>query len=456
MSNTMYDFALNIIPMGSEYLIHAACLVAGESHVQSLSRADIIEFSLIGQQLASSCIDVPAALYTIGRRLFQKVFSEERLELFMRAQAVAYEQRSSLRVLIKYTHAPELHEIPWELLHDGQRYLVTNPTTPVVRYLEQQRPLESLAIEPPLRVLFSTASPKGEAPLDVVAEEQSLRVAVAGFGGAFDLVIEHALSFDRLQQVLLREQRRGRPIHIWHHFGHGSLRERDGAIAFNLVLDDAGDRHRVTVAQISTLIQACPSLRAVVLSVCHGGVADGLAPSLASLNVPAVIGFRGALPIESSRIFARTFYGALLHTPLDVALGQARLALATAASRTADWALPLLFLRTTHPMLLPKAEPAPVPPQVSAGGGPIIRFGGTIRSEQTVRIGQVNIGDRPPALQSDMTIAFEPTALETKSLLEIGGLSISAEEAASRFSDLRRLAQALAPRDADSEDSNRS
>jgi hypothetical protein len=71
-----------------------------------------------------------------------------------------------------------------------------------------------------------------------------------------------------------------------------------------------------------------------------------LAPALAAINLPATIGFRDAIYDRVALDFTEALYRNLLHLPVDLALKQAIRALFDPI-RPLDWALPLLFLRTT-------------------------------------------------------------------------------------------------------------
>ena len=443
----MYDFTLIFMASDTNYLVHAECTLVGEADPQTIKRTDLANLSLIGERLTSGDIKDIASAGQIGYGLYKTVFQDSIHELFQRALAVANDKSAGLRLLLKFKQAPELHEIPWELLHNGQQFLVTNPATPIARYLEQTHKVESLEIEPPLRVLFTTACPKDRPSLDLATEERNVRTALEPLGGAVELVVERHVSLDRLRHALMRAQNRDRPFHIWHHCGHGELLSHNGAVFFGLVLEDRNAAQWVDVAQVSTLVRACSSLRMVTLNVCHGGSSVGLGPALASLNVPCVISFRSSILDQMALKFAEAFYEAILYNPIDVALGQARMALVAKDSRSLDWALPLLFLRTTNPVLMAKPKVKHIgssTPAWPTSSGPTIKIKGkSWKVGQTRVIGVVTVGDKAPPIQSNLQFEFDPQSFETETLLQIGGLSISSEEAARHFEDIQHLAHSL-------------
>ena len=447
----MHDFTLILMASDTSYIVRADCPLVGEADPQTIKRTDLANLSLIGERLTSGDIKDIASAGQIGYGLYQTVFQDSIHELFQRALAVANDKSAGLRLLLKFKQTPELHEIPWELLHDGRQFLVTNPATPVIRYLEQTSRVQSLEVEPPLRVLFTTACPKDQFPLNLVTEERNMRTALRPFGRAVELVVERHISLDRLRHTLMRAQNRERPFHIWHHCGHGGLLIQNDTTFFGLVLEERNAAQWVDVAQVSTLVRACPSLRMVMQNICHSGSSVGLGPALASLNVPAVVGFRSSVLDRTALTFAESFYEAILYNPVDVALGQARMALAVKDSQSLDWALPLLFLRTTNPVLMMKSGIEPTTPSTPTGDttstistGPAVKIKGkSWKVGQTKIIGVMTVGDKAPPIQSNLQFEFDPQSFETESLLQIGGLSITSEEATQHFEDIQHLARSL-------------
>jgi hypothetical protein len=336
-----------------------------------------------------------------------------------------------------------LHELPWELLHNGKRFFATNRATTIVRYVEQMAPVRSLAVEPPLRVLLSTATPSGCPPINVTAEERIIRIALNELGEQAELVVQHDLSFDQLRHLLMRQERRGRPFHIWHHIGHGSISSDQGVGTFSLILDDGGHAYNVSLARITSVIQSCPSLRGAVLNTCHSADTSGLAPALAALGVPLVVGFRGTIDQEISQIFAEVFYAALADVPADAAVAEARLVLATDLLGTAAWATPMLFLRTTEASFLFQPSQLQSTPQPSASGSTSRFKTGKIVAKHTTRIGDISFGHMPIAQDSLNHVEFDTDTLETEILTEIASVSIADDENLRRFAELQRLARTI-------------
>ncbi len=336
---SIHDFNLKITPSDTDYIIQAECLSVGEAGPHPIKKERLSNLSAYDYSTAQ----------IVGRNLYKIIFQSDIGRLFDRALAITESESSRLRLLFKFKQSQELHEIPWELLHDGQSFLAVNPRIPMARYLEQFKKVESLKIEPPVRVLFTTACPSGFPPLDLSTEERHMRSALKTLSKNAELTVKRNISIEQLQHTLLRAQNwDDRPFHIWHHCGHGGMEKGE----FVLILEERSKKSLSTVKQLSTLMQACPALRVVTLNVCHSAFTAGLVPALANLNVPAVIGFRGSILDKSALAFAEAFYDAMFHTPLDVAVSQARMALMIQNNYELDWTLPLLFLRTTTPMVL--------------------------------------------------------------------------------------------------------
>jgi hypothetical protein len=174
-------------------------------------------------------------------------------------------------------------------------------------------------------------------------EEKLLRRALEPFAGDIQLDVRRNVSLNQLRHAFTRAQERDLPFHIWHHCGHGA----HAGNQFVLVLEEGGQAQYAYTNELTAIIGKCPSLRLAILDVCYGAALGGLAPGLAAINVPATIGFRDRIYDRVALDFTQALYGNLLRQPVDLALKQAIRALFDPI-RPLDWALPLLFLRTTN------------------------------------------------------------------------------------------------------------
>jgi hypothetical protein len=335
----IYDFAIKIIMAGGICLIQTDSSLVGQGELIAFNQERL-------EALANTsfCYDLAHAQETIylGQYIYQELLPKiVRIEL-ERAREIANEQAAILRLLLKFGRDSLPQQIPWELMHDGHRALALDPVTPIVRYVEQQNEIKSLRVKKPVRVLFTTASPSDQQPLNLLAEEKLFRRALRPFETSIRLDVQRNISFGRLRQLLIHAQEGDSPFHIWHHCGHSAY----AAEGFALILEEGRKSQFISTDALVPVISHCPALRLAVLDVCHGAAPGGVAPALAAINVPATIGFRDQIYDRVALDFTETLYGNLLRLPVDLALKQATRALFDPI-RPLDWALPLLFLRTT-------------------------------------------------------------------------------------------------------------
>src|SRR5262249_27953512 len=95
------------------------------------------------------------AARTLGGELYKAAFSGPVGNALAQCIASTKKDEERLRIRLRLTHAPELANLPWEYLYDEQnnRFLTLSYQTSIVRYLEIAQPIQSLKVQPPLRVL---------------------------------------------------------------------------------------------------------------------------------------------------------------------------------------------------------------------------------------------------------------------------------------------------------------
>ncbi|MCX6629883.1 MAG: CHAT domain-containing protein [Candidatus Solibacter sp.] len=300
-----------------------------------------------------------------GELLFQWLFSDDALKA---AWANARGQRPQRRIRLRIDEgAPELHQIPWELLRDiGEGGVPLDlsalDSTPFSRYIAGPWIPGSPILKRPIRVLVAIANPGnladfGLSAIDPDAEFKLLQDAVAGNSKIELVKLEGLCTLDAIDAAL----RKG--IHILHFIGHGKY--VDGTSV--LFLSDPRDKEKVALvkdAAIAAMLgrqladaQSDDKLRLVYLSSCQTATrspADafrGLAPSLVAAGVPAVLAMQDLVPIKTATEFSRTFYRELLdHGEVDRASNAARSSVMSAGLPGA--AIPVLFMRLRSGQLL--------------------------------------------------------------------------------------------------------
>ncbi len=186
----------------------------------------------------------------------------------------------------------ELAHLPWELLHDGECFLVEKrPSIIPVRWLSNGRPIEQ-ANSPqnrPLNLLFMATSPLGVEPvLDYEAEEGQILAATKRT--PLDLRVEESGWLEELGNVV-GEYESGH-FDIFHLTGHATNQDRKPCFVTE---DEYGNRVDSHAGDIADALKfPLPSL--IFLSGCRTGYSsDGAVPSMAeellNMQATAVLGW---------------------------------------------------------------------------------------------------------------------------------------------------------------------
>jgi len=275
--------------------------------------------------------------------------------LFAERLATARADDMGLRLRVRVDEgAPELMNLPWEFLHDGEGFLVTRWETPFSRLPLgiarcDKRPLERI-----LRMLVVVSSPLDLPEQRVLNTEREQEVILAALDklqrkGLLDIDFCEDAALDTIQDYLSEQE-----YDILHFTGHGVFNEAKGRGEL-LLEDEQGDMRPLTNAEFAALLRGYPSLRLVVLSACQSArtanndAYAGLAHRLLKQGVPAVLAMQYAVLDEAAILFADRFYTGLANNkPLDMALTEARLGLQMAKGEEdgerVDFATPVLFL----------------------------------------------------------------------------------------------------------------
>ncbi len=256
-----------------------------------------------------------------------------------------------VRFVINTTDAPELARLPWEFLYSPAKddFLFSDRMKPVVRWLDVDEPLPSLAAERPLRLLIAVAAPSDRPGLEVGEE-------IAHLDSALDeLTASGAVRIERLQHATLESLDnallKNRP-HALHFIGHGDFSGDEGVLVLE---SDAvpGMSDVIAGRQLAMLLRNhLTSLRLVFLNSCMGATASrsdpfgGVAQSLIRRGIPAVVAMQFPIPDKAAVALSRHFYRYLASgQPVDAALNSAR-AFLYARGYEVEWGAPALHMRT--------------------------------------------------------------------------------------------------------------
>jgi len=327
-----------------------------------------------------------------GRILGKALLSPPIQRAYDRARSRA-DTRCGGRVRLRLQIDPgagELQSLRWERLllprRDQSVAAGLAIDTPFSRFTtldeEPPPPLD----ERPVRVLIAVANPSGLErwnlpPVAVEREIESLwqglcslpdpaSLRVAVLPGRTGLSPERARDLESGGWELLpgptgvealREQMRR--FHVVHLIAHGTYKPgADGGPGHSALLLESADGsfERVEDHQLaSSWLAAEPVPRLVYLAACESaaradtdfGVFAGLGSLLVQAGVPAVVAMQDQVPMDLSTGLTRRFFQSLLvHGLIDRALSEARWLLAESGS--ADWSIPVLYMRTRDGQLL--------------------------------------------------------------------------------------------------------
>ena len=299
--------------------------------------------------------DEQAAQY--GQRLYGYLFGKGRkLRAFLKANP---DYRQSHLVLSLHPDVASLWRLPWEYLHDGDKFVCLDGAMRLSRLPEDLLELSPRATPSPLRVLFVIAAPEDQKALDVERELTVMQDALEEHVRARNLVMD---VLDEATLPALQDACNRQNYHVIHYIGHGtySYKQQRGFLCFEKpngetdllealhlrpILDSNGPR--------LWTISACQSAQIGVLDAF-----DNVATGLLQFGAPAVLTVPTSLTDDSAIELANTFYGHLAvgEQPIE-SLHHARQALdqldadRALERRRFDWGVPALYLRA-HGMQL--------------------------------------------------------------------------------------------------------
>ena len=254
--------------------------------------------------------------------------------------------KKGLRIRLHFSldSSPELSQIPWEYCAGDRTYLALNETTPVVRYIQTDRPLTPIAIPEMVRILIVMASPKDLQPLKVEEEEKRVRQALTPLEARGQVLVQVVPHTTR--RKLFKHFSTFNP-HILHFVGHGEL-NKDGEGTL-LLENEVGESDAIDARRMLVLLQDS-NVRLVILNACEtaatseGKALMGVAPRLVWAGVPAVIAMQFMVPDPVAVAFMEDLYNAMAQgKPLDMAMTAARKG-AYIVNDEIYWAIPVLFL----------------------------------------------------------------------------------------------------------------
>ncbi|MEH2123879.1 tetratricopeptide repeat protein [Nostoc sp.] len=173
----------------------------------------------------------------------------------------------------------QLAHLPWEVLHDGEDFLVkrVNPVVLPLRWIEKET--AGFSVEPrQLRVLFMATNPEDVEP-KLEFEQEEARILADTRDFAVDLRVEESGCVSELGKVWSRYFN---DFDVFHLTGHASIKDEAPYTPYFITETEIGERHETTAAELAEVFRfRFPKL--VFLSGCRTGQAPdkGAVPSMA-------------------------------------------------------------------------------------------------------------------------------------------------------------------------------
>ena len=216
-------------------------------------------------------------------------------------------------LVIAIDSGKQLAHLPWEVLHDGEDFLVkrVNPVVLPLRWIEKET--EGFAVEArQLRVLFMATDPEDVEP-KLEFEQEEARILADTRDFAVDLRVEESGCVSELGKVWSRYFN---DFDVFHLTGHASIKDEAPYTPYFITETEIGDRHETTAAELAEVFRfRFPKL--VFLSGCRTGQAadKGAVPSMAEALIAqgarAVLSWGRPVEDRTATAAAAHLYGKL-------------------------------------------------------------------------------------------------------------------------------------------------
>lgn len=276
----------------------------------------------------------------VGRGLFRALLPGPLGEIYRAALAQATLAGQPLTLELRFDrNLVRAARYPWELLHDGTRFLLQSGAVNLARYVSFPEPPRPLTPRRPMDILVIASNPADQPPL--MSEFAGLQSAFETYIQSDQLDLAYLIppTWESMMDWLLA----GAPS-VLHFEGHGAF-SRTGMLVFET---PDGESDPVDAQTLGAAFYGT-DLRLAVLSACESATAGeesllgSVAPTLVQAGIPAVVAMQQRLPDEDAVRFSRGFYTALLAgKDIEAAMVAGRKQLV----RTTYWYVPTLYLRT--------------------------------------------------------------------------------------------------------------
>lgn len=343
-------------PTADGYPVRASCEIFGEARSFLELDFESNEFNQGLEELENLQTNFDS-LTTFGKNLYHAVFNGEIETIFQRSFGSASQEKSAgVRVRLKIT-SPELATLPWEAIYFPNEgcFMGTSLKCPLVRYPELSLTISNLQVAFPISMLVVIPDSITPYPdLDVNRERRNLEEATKGLSGQLEITwLEGRVTWQNIRDQLTEKE-----FNCFHFIGHGEFQNDQGML---LVNSEDGEIDYVDERRIGAVFKNLESMKLVVLNSCHGASVSssvqlsGLAPTLVSAGVPAVVAMKYGIDDQAAILFGREFYRKLFlgndRGRIDMAMAHARNTLSVELSEPRDFCTPVLYLRSRQGVL---------------------------------------------------------------------------------------------------------
>ncbi len=264
-------------------------------------------------------------LYKIGRQLFQFLFSGPIGDYYYEWKKKA-DGNSRLRLILQMdsNNSPELLDLPWEAINDGDHFTLLNGGA--VEFIRSPLSCDSKddrAIIERTRILVIISNPLNLNECDMLNTEHEVGIFYSqlndtSFEDKFDIHIMEAVSIESLKEM----------VHIWkphilHFVGHGSYDNttNESYLTFE---DDNGLATNIPSSEIVEAVTKTETIQLVFLNACETAVTSytkantGIAWKLSDAGIPAVLAMRSRINDQIAGKLTHFFYDGLF-TGLSIA-----------------------------------------------------------------------------------------------------------------------------------------
>lgn len=330
--------------------------------------------------LAEDALGDPVpSLVSLGQDLYNKLFCGMLRDSWLTAQGVAQNRHNVLRLRLGIKD-PRLQQLPWEVLHAGDRPLATGTDVTFSRYhadMRQGRDIKRLTHSEerqPLRILIVIAAPNDQERLELKHEVHHLQTELqpaeqtSGGRGSIEMqsrVLDVQLTIleqpgrNELTQALEQGN-----FQVVHYAGHSNLGNAGGDLY--LVSRQTGLTESLSGEDLAGLL-VNNGVKLAVFNSCRGAYTaneeagwqeQNLAQALVSRGVPGVIAMAERIPDDVAITFTQLLYRNLKQGhPIDLSLNRTRQGLISAyGSYQFHWALPILYMQPSFNGYLTQAH----------------------------------------------------------------------------------------------------